>query len=112
MKQYTLLLVNRPIRAALRLLFSVASAAWLLLSAGSTIFAAEPTGNGKTHRVILISVDGMHALDAASYIKAQPTSALAGMASTGVNYSAASSTKPSDSFPAMAGIVTGGTPAV
>jgi hypothetical protein len=48
----------------------------------------------------------------ANYIKAHPQSALAQLAATGVNYTAASTTKPSDSLPSMVGIVTGGTPAV
>jgi hypothetical protein len=112
MKPPTVPLLARTLRAALRSLPIVATAVCLLLSAGSAVFAAETLGNGKIHRVILISVDGMHALDAANYIKAHPSSTLAGMASSGVNYTAASTTKPSDSFPAMAGIVTGGTPAV
>src|SRR5436853_44646 len=79
--------------------------------AAPTVFAAEPA-SGKVHRVLLISIDGMHSLDMANYIKAHPQSALAQLAATGVNYTAASTTRPSDSFPAMAGIVTGGTPSV
>jgi hypothetical protein len=69
-------------------------------------------GGGKIRRVLLISIDGMHSLDLANFIKTHPTSALAQFAASGVNYTAASTTKPSDSIPAMAGIVTGGTPAV
>jgi hypothetical protein len=84
----------------------------LLLSiAGSPAFAGEPA-SGQIHRVLLISVDGMHSLDMANYIKTHPGSALAQFAASGVNYTAAATTKPSDSFPAMAGIVTGGTPSV
>lgn len=66
----------------------------------------------RVERVLLISIDGMHALDLANYIKANPNSTLATLAGSGVNYTNASTTKPSDSFPAMAGIVTGGSPAV
>jgi hypothetical protein len=87
------------------------SLALLLSLARLPAFAGEPA-SGKIHRVLLISVDGMHALDMANYIKAHPQSALAQFASAGLNYTAASTTKPSDSFPAMVGIVTGGTPAV
>lgn len=63
-------------------------------------------------RVLLISIDGMHSLDLANYVKANPGSTLALLVNSGVNYTNASTTKPSDSIPAMAGIVTGGTPAV
>jgi hypothetical protein len=84
----------------------------LLLSLGGLPSYGEDTANGKIHHVLLISLDGMHSLDMANYIKGHPQSALAQLAATGVNYTAASTTKPSDSFPAMVGIVTGGTPAV
>src|SRR3954469_10890668 len=87
------------------------SLALLLSLARLPAFAGEPA-SGNIHRVLLISVDGMHALDMANYIKAHPQSALAQFAAAGLNYTAASTTKPSDSFPAMVGIVTGGTPAV
>lgn len=62
--------------------------------------------------VLLISIDGMHALDLQIYVKSHPASALARLAASGVNYTNASTTRPSDSFPAMVGIVTGGSPAV
>jgi hypothetical protein len=54
----------------------------------------------------------MHALDLANYVAANPNSNLAQLSQNAVTYTNASTTKPSDSIPAMAGIVTGGTPAV
>jgi len=63
-------------------------------------------------KVLLISIDGMHALDLQNYITAYPNSTLAKVSASAVNYTNASSTKPSDSFPAMVGMVTGGSPAV
>src|SRR3954451_15911122 len=87
------------------------SLALLLLLVGASLFGAEPA-SGKIHRVLLISVDGMHSLDMANYIKSYPQSALAQFAATGVNYTAAATTKHSDSIPATVGIFTGGTPAV
>lgn len=101
-------------RIVLRLFQSVGGAvslALLLSLAGPLAFGAD-SDSGKIHRVLLISIDGMHALDLANFIKTHPQSALAQLAAAGVNYTAASTTKPSDSIPAMAGIVTGGTPAV
>lgn len=63
-------------------------------------------------RVLLISIDGMHALDLANYIKTNPQSTLAQLSNHAFLYTNASTTKPSDSFPGMVGIVAGGTPAV
>ncbi len=60
--------------------------------------------------VLLISVDGMHAVDLANYIAAHPTSTLAGLAAHGVRYPAVKSSGPSDSFPGLLALVTGGTP--
>src|SRR5690242_21806928 len=66
----------------------------------------------KIRRVLVISIDGMHALDMALWIKAHPTSALATLSAQGINYTNASTTKPSDSIPSTVGIFTGGSPAV
>ncbi len=69
---------------------------------------ATPISNAK--RVLLISVDGMHQLDLANWLTAHPTSTLAQLAGTGVEYTAAHTTTPSDSFPGLLALVTGGTP--
>jgi hypothetical protein len=61
--------------------------------------------------VLLISVDGMHSLDFANYVKNNPNSTMAKLASNGWNYTAAETTKPSDSIPSTVGIFTGATPA-
>ncbi|MGA8505966.1 MAG: alkaline phosphatase family protein [Candidatus Sulfotelmatobacter sp.] len=74
---------------------------------------------GHIKRVLLISVDGMHAVDFLNCANAIATinngapfcPALAALGKTGVNYVAASTTKTSDSFPGLIGIVTGGSPA-
>jgi predicted AlkP superfamily pyrophosphatase or phosphodiesterase len=62
------------------------------------------------HHVLLISVDGMHAVDLQNYIAAHPTSTLATLASHGVRYPNVKSSGPSDSFPGLLALVTGGTP--
>src|SRR4051812_17382465 len=110
----TFTFVDKKCRIALTRLLLPAAAALLtlLLSIGSSPAYGEDLANGHIHRVLLISMDGMHSLDMANYIKGHPQSALAQLAATGVNYTAASTTKPSDSFPSMAGIITGGTPGV
>jgi hypothetical protein len=60
--------------------------------------------------VLLISVDGLHQVDAARFIAANPTSTLAQLAASGVEYSDAHTPTPSDSFPGLVALVTGGTP--
>jgi hypothetical protein len=66
----------------------------------------------KIRRVLVISIDGMHALDMALWIKSHPTSALGNLSAQGVNYTNASTTKPGDSIPATVGIFTGGSAAI
>src|SRR5437016_12612734 len=50
----------------------------------------------KIRRVLVISIDGMHALDFALWIKNNPSSAVGKLAARGVNFTNATSTKPSD----------------
>src|SRR3954463_12004851 len=66
----------------------------------------------KIRRVLVISIDGMHALDMALWVKSHPTSALGKLSAQGINFTNASATRPSDSVPATVGIFTGGSPAV
>jgi len=71
-------------------------------------------------RVLLISIDGMHAVDFANCANGISTvnngqpycPALAALGKTGINYVSASTSKPSDSFPGLTAIVTGGSPAL
>jgi hypothetical protein len=65
----------------------------------------------KIRRVMVISIDGMHALDMALWVKNNPNSALGKLSAQGVNFTNASTTKPSDSIPSTVGIFTGGSPA-
>jgi hypothetical protein len=75
---------------------------------------------GPIKRVLLISVDGMHAVDLQNCVNGISTvnggdpycPALGALGRTGVNYVAASTSKPSDSFPGLISIVTGGSPAL
>jgi hypothetical protein len=60
--------------------------------------------------VLLISVDGMHEVDLERYVSLNRGSALARLARTGVHYINASASRPSDSFPGLLSMVTGGTP--
>jgi hypothetical protein len=64
----------------------------------------------KIKHVLLISVDGLHALDVANYVKNHKGSALAELAEHGVTYSNARTPSLSDSFPGLLALVTGGSP--
>ena len=68
---------------------------------------ASLSGNQIRH-VLLISVDGMHALDVANYVAAHPTSALAELSGHGITYSNARTPTNSDSFPGLLALITGG----
>lgn len=63
-----------------------------------------------TRHVMLLSIDGMHALDFQNCAASGTCPNLAALAQTGVNYKRTSTSKPSDSFPGLMAIVTGGTP--
>ncbi|RTL32583.1 MAG: phosphodiesterase [Burkholderiales bacterium] len=60
--------------------------------------------------VLLISVDGLHQNDLDWFVKTHPNSALARMVNGGVSFKNARTPFPSDSFPGMVGLVTGGNP--
>jgi hypothetical protein len=60
--------------------------------------------------VLLISVDGLHALDLSNYVATHPDSNLAGLSRNGVTYTNNATSSPSDSFPGLASLVTGGSP--
>jgi hypothetical protein len=60
--------------------------------------------------VLLISVDGMHAIDLTKWIETYPTSNFARLAKQGIIYPNAFTTAPSDSYPGMIAQVTGASP--
>jgi hypothetical protein len=60
--------------------------------------------------VLLLSVDGLHASDLERYVATHENSPLALLSANGRTYRNATATKPSDSFPGMLAMVTGGTP--
>ena len=104
------------------LLLSLAAA----FSVGTAAAQNDNSQNGHLNerngirRVLLISVDGMHAVDflnCANGISGVNNGepffpAIASLGKHGVNYVAASTSKPSDSFPGLTAIITGGSPAV
>src|SRR6202161_4511659 len=100
---------------------------WLIAVAGALIAAAllvpaartqDRGRGGRIRHILLISIDGMHALDFINCSNGisgvnggQPyCPALAALGETGVNYLNTSTSKPSDSFPGLMALVTGGSP--
>src|SRR5215469_7025620 len=87
-----------------------------LCSMGNAV-AQDSTEHGPIKHVLLISVDGMHAVDFLNCANGIGTIEpycpnIAALGKTGINYVAASTSKPSDSFPGLTAIVTGGSPAL
>jgi hypothetical protein len=85
----------------------------LLLALSSPLITAS--ANHRHHKlriehVLLISVDGLHALDVTNFVGAHPNSALAELSSHGVTYTDAHTPAHSDSFPGLLALVTGGSP--
>ncbi|HVH08170.1 MAG TPA: alkaline phosphatase family protein [Gemmatimonadales bacterium] len=61
-------------------------------------------------RVLLISVDGMHQSDLTRYVETHPQSTFAKLRRRGSSFVNASASKPSDSFPGLLAMITGGSP--
>lgn len=82
-----------------------------LLAAGlACLHAAQAATPAPVRHVLLISVDGLHERDLSRWIEQEPASALAALAASGVRYRQAMTVRPSDSFPGLAALLTGGTP--
>jgi hypothetical protein len=76
----------------------------------STAQPASHPGTAGIKHVLLISVDGLHETDLAWYAAHFPDSALAALTRSGVDYTNAKTTLPSDSFPGLIAQMTGGHP--
>src|SRR5215470_17111954 len=80
---------------------------------GATVPApvrAQSLSQGNIKHVLLISIDGMHAVDYANCVASNTCPTLAALGQTGVNYTRTTTSRPSDSFPGLMALVTGGTP--
>jgi hypothetical protein len=85
---------------------------------GWALMASAPAYAWNIQHVLLLSIDGMHAVDFANCASgiAGVNSGnpycpnLAALAKNGVNYVAASTSKPSDSFPGLMALMTGASP--
>ena len=91
----------------------------LSLAASFAVSAIAQSSNQEpVHHVLLISIDGMHAVDYLNCAKGVPSinngvpycPNLKKLGYTGINYVSASTSRPSDSFPGLESIISGATP--
>src|SRR5580698_1664751 len=97
---------------------AIAAAVMLALSPRGAAADAGKVGSKHIKHVLLLSLDGIHAVD--FYNCANGIAGinggdsycpnLAALSQTGINYVATASSMPSDSFPGIAALVTGGSP--
>jgi len=80
------------------------------IAAGLPIAAQADQGGVKHQHVLLISIDGMHAADLRYCVSHGTCPALARLHARGVTYTRTSTSRPSDSFPGLMALMTGGTP--
>jgi predicted AlkP superfamily pyrophosphatase or phosphodiesterase len=91
-------------------LIKLAAAMSLAMSLSTFTPQAHSSEREEVKRVLLISVDGLHALDVARYVESRPNSTMAELAEHGITYSNARTPANSDSFPGLLALVTGGSP--
>lgn len=91
----------------------IAAVSGTALAASLSHVHAEDSDDHRRHdsykHVLLISVDGFHAIDLKNYVVAHPRSNLADLSRHGVTYPNAMTSAPSDSFPGLLAQITGGT---
>ena len=93
-----------------RLKTTAAMAFSLVAVMASEAYAQQLNSPSGVRHVLLISIDGMHALDYQNCVNGGTCPHLAALGKTGVSYTRVSTSLPSDSFPGLMNIVTGGTP--
>ena len=94
----------------MRSITSTLSAAFLMATALTATAADFRDANAPIQHVLLVSIDGFHAEDLSRFVAAHPQSTLATLAGHGTTYAEARVPVPSDSFPGILSLVTGGTP--
>jgi len=77
---------------------------------GFAIPASAQNNQDNITHVLLISIDGMHAVDYANCVASGNCPTLASLGKTGVSYTRTTTSRPSDSFPGLMALVTGGSP--
>src|SRR5262249_30684054 len=73
---------------------------------------ADDDDRARARHVLLLSIDGFHGVDLENWVHDHPGSALARLSRRGTTFDNARASTPSDSFPGLISIVTGGSPRV
>jgi hypothetical protein len=92
------------------LLTSTAFATIVAFSFAGVAPAAADDGDSHDKHVLLVSIDGFHAADLEYCVKNSTCPNIAALTKSGVTYTNAATTKPSDSFPGTIAQMTGATP--
>ena len=100
--------MNRPRRTWLAAAAACSLAVAAQVAGPAALADAHPGSAG--HHVLLISVDGLHQSDLDAYVRTHPDSALAALARRAAVFSQARTPGPSDSFPGILALTTGGSP--
>ena len=103
-----MLKVTRPLMVGLVGVSAAVLATLLILPAQAR--SAHATRGHKSNHVLLISVDGMHQSDLDWYVAHHPSSALAKLTRSGIEYTNAAASNPSDSDPGGTALMSGGNP--
>ena len=82
----------------------------LRLSAGPGPARHDDNNRQDIRHVLLISIDGMHAVDYENCVASNTCPTLAALGHTGLTYTRTTTSRPSDSFPGLMALVTGGSP--
>ncbi len=82
----------------------------LAIAAVPQLYSQGLNNRNGINRVLLISIDGMHAVDYSNCVATNACPNMAALGTTGVNYTRTTTSQPSDSFPGLMALVTGGTP--
>ena len=78
---------------------------------GAMVPASAQNFNGSNIKhVLLISIDGMHAVDYENCVASKTCPNLASLGRIGVHYTRTTTSRPSDSFPGLMALVSGGSP--
>jgi hypothetical protein len=97
----------RHVKAFRALTLAVLSAALPLAALAD---GDDGDGSSRSKHVLLISIDGMHAADLQFCVQHGTCPTLAGLNAHGVSYLRTTTSRPSDSFPGLMALMTGGTP--
>src|SRR5215831_20339617 len=102
--------ITWPVMIALFLLAICLACVPLFFILPNTASASTQAKPNQIRHVLLLSIDGLHEQDLARYTALNPNSALAQLTHLGTTYTDASTSKPSDSFPGLLSMLTGGSP--